>query len=68
MPALQRYRGPKLAVITSENDKPYDLHMLSPEMPHKVVPGTSHWLHMDKPEEFDRILDEFLTDTVRNNK
>jgi pimeloyl-ACP methyl ester carboxylesterase len=31
-----------------------------PDLPHKVVTGTSHWLHMDKPEEFNRILDEFL--------
>jgi pimeloyl-ACP methyl ester carboxylesterase len=64
VPALQRYRGPKLAVITPENDKPYDLHMLAPEMPHKVVTGTSHWLHMDKPVEFNRILDEFLNKRV----
>jgi len=22
--------------------------------------GSSHWLHMDEPEEFNRILDGFL--------
>lgn len=64
LPALQGYRGPKLAVITPENDQSYELHKLPPGFPHKVVTGTSHWLHMDKPEEFNRILDEFLTDTV----
>jgi len=26
--------------------------------------GVSHWLMMDKPDEFNRILDEFLA-TVR---
>jgi len=34
--------------------------MQMPEVPHKIVEGTSHWIQMDKPEEFNRILDEFL--------
>lgn len=65
VPVLKRYRGPKLAVITPDQDNSYDLHKLVPDLPHKVVTGTSHWLHMDKPEEFNRILDEFLTVTNR---
>lgn len=60
VPALRRYRGPKLAVITPDQDNPYDLHRLVADVPHKVVTDTSHWLHMDKPEEFNRILDAFL--------
>jgi pimeloyl-ACP methyl ester carboxylesterase len=60
VPALRRYRGPKLAVITPDQDNPYDLHRLVADLPHKVVTGTSHWLQMDKPEEFNRILDAFL--------
>jgi pimeloyl-ACP methyl ester carboxylesterase len=68
VPALQRYRGPKMAVITPGHTQPYDLHNLAPDLPHKVVTGTGHWLHMDKPEEFNRILDEFLEGAVRNNE
>jgi len=60
VPMLQRYRGPKLAVVTPDQDNPYDLHNLVPDLPHKVVIGTSHWLHMDRPEEFNHIFDEFL--------
>jgi pimeloyl-ACP methyl ester carboxylesterase len=30
------------------------------EVPYQQVEGTSHWLHMDKPGEFNRILDGFL--------
>jgi len=60
LPALSAYRGPKLEIITPHGDSPYALHKLVPGLPHKVVTGTSHWLHMDKPEEFNRILDEFL--------
>jgi pimeloyl-ACP methyl ester carboxylesterase len=62
--ALQRYRGPTLAVVTPESDQPYEIHKLVPGSPHKVVTGTSHWLDMDKPEEFNRILDEFLDERV----
>lgn len=59
-PALRLYHGPKLSVITPANDTKYSLHRLQPDFPHVVVKGTGHWLHMDKPEEFNRILDEFL--------
>jgi pimeloyl-ACP methyl ester carboxylesterase len=51
-----------------ENDNPYDLHKLVPDLPHKVVTGTSRWLHMDKPEEFNRILDELLEEILRDIK
>jgi len=29
-------------------------------MPVRVVSEASHWLMMDRPDEFNRILDEFL--------
>lgn len=61
LPALHRYTGPKLAVITPGGDQPSALHKLVPDLPHQVVTGTSHFLHMDKPETFNRILDEFLS-------
>lgn len=65
--ALKSYRGPKLAVTTPESDQPYELHKLESGMDHQVVTGTSHWLHMDKPEEFNRILDQFLKNKVRDS-
>jgi len=60
LPALTRYHGPRLAVVTPANDMPYSLHNLVPDLPHVVVTGTGHWIQLDKPEEFNRILDEFL--------
>lgn len=59
--ALNKYPGPKLAIITPHNNTPADIHMLVENLPHKEITNTSHWLHMDKPEEFNMILDEFLT-------
>lgn len=60
VPALTDYNGPKLTVITPLNEIPFGLHNLVPELPHIMVTGTGHWLHMDKPDEFNQILDDFL--------
>lgn len=60
LPALRAYAGPKLLVDTQHGEGPGSLHSQVPDVPRKVVTGTSHWPHMDKPEEFNRILDEFL--------
>ena len=59
-PALARWRGPTLVVVTPSNDYPFSLHKLGPGMPHQVVEGTGHWIQLDRPEEFNRILDRFL--------
>lgn len=59
-PALARFRGPTLAVVTPSNDYPYSLHRLGAGLPHRVVTGTGHWLQLDRPAEFNRLLDQFL--------
>jgi pimeloyl-ACP methyl ester carboxylesterase len=61
-PALARYRGPTLAVITPSNDFDYSLHKIGGGLPHRVISGTGHWLQIDKPGEFNRILDRFLAE------
>jgi pimeloyl-ACP methyl ester carboxylesterase len=60
LPALGGYRGTILSIITPFNDAPYSLHRLHPALPHRKIHGTGHWLQMDKPGEFNRLLDEFL--------
>jgi len=59
-PALARYQGPTLSIVTPQNDMPMSLHRLGKGLPHRMVTGTGHWLQLDKPEEFNRLLDEFL--------
>jgi pimeloyl-ACP methyl ester carboxylesterase len=61
VPALERYDGPKLSVITSTNETPFSVHNLVPNLPHKMITGTGHWLQLDKPEEYNQIMDEFLS-------
>jgi pimeloyl-ACP methyl ester carboxylesterase len=60
LPALGRYHGPRLAVVTPLNDTSSSLHNLVSDFPHAVMTGTGHWIQLDKPEEFNRILEEFL--------
>jgi len=58
--ALKLSPHPFLAVVAPANDTPISLHQLYPALPHKLVPGAGHWLHMDKPKLFNRILDDFI--------
>jgi len=60
LPALERYPGPKLSVVSDMNNMPFSLHSLLPDLPVRYMPGTGHWLMMDRPEAFNRLLDEFL--------
>ncbi|MEA2237659.1 MAG: hypothetical protein QOC81_2383 [Thermoanaerobaculia bacterium] len=62
---VRAYKGPRLAIIAAGLAKnPSSFHSQFPEVPSREMEGVSHWLMMDKPEEFNRILDEFLA-TVR---
>jgi pimeloyl-ACP methyl ester carboxylesterase len=60
LPALERYEGPKLSILSDMNNLPYSLHRLVPDLPVRFMPDTGHWLMMDRPEVFNGLLDEFL--------
>ncbi len=60
VPALKRFTGPKLSIISAHNENPFALHNLVSDLPHQKMTGTGHWLQLDKPEEFNRIMDDFL--------
>ena len=58
-PALARYRGPAFAIVTPQNDQPFSLHQVG-KFPHRIVDGTGHWIQLERPAEFNRILDSVL--------
>ncbi|HEV8578034.1 MAG TPA: alpha/beta hydrolase [Thermoanaerobaculia bacterium] len=60
LPPLERYSGPRLSIVSDMNRLPYSLHNLLPELPTRLMPGTGHWVMMDRPEVFNRLLDEFV--------
>ena len=59
--SLDRYKGPTLIVYTSQGNTPNDLQNARPALPKREIAGTSHWPHLDKPKEFDAVLDQFLS-------
>jgi pimeloyl-ACP methyl ester carboxylesterase len=62
LPALERYKGPRRSVISDMNRLPYSLHNLVPDLPVHLMSGTGHWLMMDRPKAFNRVLDEFVAE------
>jgi len=58
--ALARYGGPRLSIASYLAENPFAIHKTVPNVPVRVIVGASHWLMMDKPDEFDRDLDDFL--------
>jgi pimeloyl-ACP methyl ester carboxylesterase len=62
LPALARYPGPRLSVVSDMNRLPYSLHNLLSDLPVRLMHGTGHWLMMDRPEAFNHLLDDFLAE------
>jgi pimeloyl-ACP methyl ester carboxylesterase len=68
VPSLERYRaagGRVVAVLADGNAGPIALHELVPDLPRRFITGTGHWLQMDRPQEFNRLLDEILAEGDR---
>lgn len=58
--ALAAYPGPMISIVSDMNDFPFSLHNVVPGLESRRMGHTSHWLQMDKPAEFNQLLDEFL--------
>jgi pimeloyl-ACP methyl ester carboxylesterase len=58
--AMKKYPGPCLVVNTPHADTPDALHKQIPDLPFEMIEGTSHWLQMDRPGEFNDLLAEFI--------
>jgi pimeloyl-ACP methyl ester carboxylesterase len=56
---LARYPGPKLSIAAAALDDPKAVHHTIP-IPVEMMQGVSHWPMMDRPDEFNRLLDAFL--------
>ena len=59
--AVNAYRGPKLAIV-AEGSNPAALHVQVPSIPVRTMGGVSHWLMMDRPDEFNRLVAVFLNE------
>jgi pimeloyl-ACP methyl ester carboxylesterase len=59
--AARKFPGPKLAIVTPENDGPPSVHNNVAGMSKVVIHGTGHWIQLDAPDELNRALDSFLS-------
>ncbi len=57
---LERYPGPVLDIITDDNEAAWSLQNLVKGLPVVRMPGLSHWIMLDDPETFARLVDGFL--------
>ena len=64
-PFVAAYHGPRLAIAASDIESPASFHKQFPDVPVKKIAGAGHWLMMDKPDEFNAMLDEFLATIPR---
>jgi pimeloyl-ACP methyl ester carboxylesterase len=58
--ALANYRGPMVTLTTPMNEFPSSLHRVVSRIRQEKMTGVSHWLHLDRPDEFNASLDRFL--------
>ncbi len=57
---LLRYPGPVRLIVDAANDSPMSLHAQLPDLDIVSIDGASHWLMLDRPEQFDLALKEFV--------
>jgi len=57
---LLRYPGPVRLLVDAANDSPMSLHAQVPDLDIVRIEGTSHWLMLDRPEQFALALKEFV--------
>jgi pimeloyl-ACP methyl ester carboxylesterase len=68
LPAIEAYRGPKLIVYTTgEEGQPNALYAQAKNVSSKLIAETSHWIFLDKPDEFNEVLDNFLESVDQSN-
>jgi pimeloyl-ACP methyl ester carboxylesterase len=63
---VEAYHGPRLAVAAAPIESPASLHVQVPSLRVVKMQGVSHWLMLDKPDEFNAILDGFLAEVGTN--
>ena len=58
--ALDAYHGPRLAIAALDIEQPSSFHKQFPDVPVRSVRGAGHWVMLDRPDELNQLLDEFL--------
>jgi pimeloyl-ACP methyl ester carboxylesterase len=59
-PTLNAYGGPMLVLSTPATDTAAALYRLRPDVPHRVVMDTGHWLQLDQPAVVVAAIRDFV--------
>jgi pimeloyl-ACP methyl ester carboxylesterase len=54
------YEGPRLAIAATDIESALSFHKQFPEVRTVSIPGAGHWLMLDKPEEVNAAIEEFV--------
>lgn len=65
VPVLRKYTGPVMMLWSDEDQAQNTWKQLFPGINFQRIGGTSHWIQLDKPAEFNRVLKRFLQDLPR---
>jgi pimeloyl-ACP methyl ester carboxylesterase len=57
---VNAYPGPKFVIYAADIESPASFRPQFPDLPAIKLTGTGHWLMLDKPDEFNAALDQFL--------
>ena len=57
---LLRYPGPVRLIVDAGNESPMSLHCQVPDLDVVTIEGSSHWLMLDRPEQFALALKDFV--------
>ena len=58
--SIEQYGGPIVSVISELNNFPFSLHVLVPRIRVHRLQGVSHWLQLDRPDQFHGLLADIL--------
>ena len=64
-PVVAAYTGPRLAIAATDIENPLSFHKQFPDVRMVPIAGSGHWIMLDKPDEVNRALDEFLASIGR---
>ncbi len=67
VPGLRKYTGPVMMLSSDEDKAQETWQQLFPKMEFKRITGTSHWMQLDKPNEFNAVLQKFLRELPRTS-
>ncbi len=57
---IDAYHGPRLAIVAADLETPASFQKQFPEIETVRITGAGHWLMLDKPDEVNAAIDEFL--------